>query len=480
MRRRNNITNRNYNIGGFKISLQCINMIHNMIGVGSLTFAAIFKEASLIPAVILALITCACEITSSLQIVQNMIESKKQTFLGIARFVFGDCWARTVEIIKTITTVFSSLAFAIAALDCIPEGLEEIFGINIFIGRLAVTIYMYLSLIYFVTRPNIEDLGFLSTLGVILFFTSSIIIIVFMLAGFIEIEDRKITPLNIKSSIFEALSSISLSFAMHYNIPRYFMEFGYNPEQNPDVDHKEPYEKMKKAILFSNIVAIIWYMLIGGVGYYVFGDSVKGDIINSFNKDAGITISIIKIALGISLVTAIPLVIYPAQDGITNNIYGKKNNNRNNVSELGNNSLLSNNQENYGTNNLLSQDINNQENEAHEESLLSQNNSISKITEDHEIVKTKKIISVILLTIVMTGSYFINDLKELLTLKGATLIVFFVYILPSIDGIFIGFKNNKSLYQLKTPICIFLFGMTCLIGGVYAWYEDYIDSNQYI
>jgi amino acid permease len=437
-----------------------------MIGVGSLTFAAVFQEASLLPAIFFTILTCIVEIFSGLQIVNNMIDTKKETFLGVSRYIFGNCWARTVEIIKSITTIFSSLAFSIASLDGISKALIKIFGYNIFINRIAVTIYIYIPLLYFVTRPKIEDLGILSTIGVILFFIPSILVMILMLIGYVEVEEREITIIDFKPSIFEAISSISLSFAMHYNIPRYFKEFGFNPETNPEIDHNESYIKMKKALIFANLVAIFWYLLIGGIGYYVFGDSVKGNILNSLNKKSGLLVNILSIILGISLSTAIPLVIFPAQDGFVNNIFVKKrnNNNQNNylaISEVDNS--VSN---NYNT---IIGNNNNQEDSNEDEDI---NESMSNL-EDEEIIKVRKIISIIILTLVMILSNIIEDLKELLTLKGATLIVFFVYLLPSIDGIFYGIKNGRHFYELGIPILILSFGLLALVGGVYAWYLDY-------
>jgi amino acid permease len=484
------------------LATQIFNMLHNMVGVGTLAYPSTFKNAGIIPGTIITVISGIMVYYSAELIILNMLRVKKWTFLGISKEIYHPIISKIIELLKSITTFLSSTAFAITALDSLPcltlsieNGGEEIIN-----GRLLNAFIIFIFLCFVVLYEDINSLSIISFIGLFVFIGT-----VFTLNGYIIMYSF---PKNKYEVLTEpnwdwmlAISTNCLAFAIHYNATRYYYEVAReelkkilrekenktstetnvlitldNNDLN-DVDYMEAMSRlnsevheqskkiMKDSLVVTFIIASIIYLVFGISGYIKLGDNVKGDMLLSI-KVGTTFINVLRLLIAISVITAIPLTIHPAVDGLMNiikececrcNIYG---NNRD-----GNNyNLMANNQNENNPN----------KNNTNENNPNKNNNFIIN---NYKIIR--KLIAIIMTFGVMYTAAIIEDLKELLTLKGSTLIVMFVLLIPSIDRLRIIYLfDNENKEYLGRSILILILGISIMICGVYEWYRKYIEEDD--
>jgi amino acid permease len=480
---------------GLILATQVFNMLHNMIGVGTLAYPSTFKNTGILPGAFITIICSIMVFYSADLIIKNMLKLRRWTFLGISKELYPPIISNIIELLKSVTTFLSSTAFAISALDnlpCIVLLIKNNNGQEIINGRLlnALIIFVFLSLI--VLYENIESLKFISSAGLFIF-----IVAVLMLNGYLIIDhstsNEYLLYKEYTDDYFLSVSTNCLAFAIHYNATRYYYEIAReelkiilrerennltnietnvliileNEELN-DIDymnamsrlenieiHERSLRIMKFTLFITFLISCILYLIFGISGYIKLGNDVEGDVLNSIN-DPSPLIKCLKILVGLSVMTAIPLTIHPAVNGIMNvlkemsemrcNIYGNNNNRDANVYHNIANNI---------------------------------NENPNFIRENFKIIR--KIIAILMTFGVMYTAAVIEDLDELLEFKGCTLIVMFVLLIPAIDRLtIIWYYDRIDKEYLWRSILILLLGITIMVAGLASWIHKYSKKENEI
>lgn len=104
----------------------------------------------------------------------------------------------------------------------------------------------------------------------------------------------ELSYLDLTSGIFMVVDVCGKAFIVQALIPPL-----YHDLENRNVN------KMSKIVVISCIMVTLLYVLFGTAGYYLYGDTVSSDIINSIN--GGIEISIARLSVVIVLIAAYPM-----------------------------------------------------------------------------------------------------------------------------------------------------------------------------
>ena len=201
------------------LATQVFNMLHNMVGVGTLAFPSTFDDTGLIPGIIITLLCAFMVFQSAELIILNMLRVRRWTFLGISKELYPPIISNIIELLKAITTFFSSTAFAITALDNLPC----IFISSNFNGRILNAIILFILLIIPVILDDINSLDILSLIGLLVFIISVLVLNGYIIINNFENDNYEILTYP-NSKWFPSISKNCLAFAIHYNATRYYYE----------------------------------------------------------------------------------------------------------------------------------------------------------------------------------------------------------------------------------------------------------------
>jgi amino acid permease len=393
-----------------------INMLHNILGVGVLSIAITLSYGTLAIALLLNLFMCIVAIISTNLIVDMMVSEKVTNWNELIHKAFKrPCIAKTTVGTISLTTFFSSVAFAIITID----GLVNSGYIS---NRYWSAVLVFVCTLPFVLLKNMEALKFSSAFGISgIAFASGVVVYFAIMNSVPSSEKGDIIIIGYKFTVFICFAIFALSYAMQYNVPRFYQEI--RDGTNNDA---EAVTKMKKATIIANLISFVWYTVTGIAGYLCFGDKSTGDILNAFLSEGNI-IQIVRIILSASLITSIPLTLHCCREEFISLVYGK-----------------------YIINNIAYIDDT--------QNLNANNNTTDAISSNK-----RKLISTVILALICLIAATISKIEILLSFKGATLISFIVFFLPTICA-----------YKLKPPnwkcsaIILTITGSICTVFGLIA------------
>jgi len=409
-----------------------INMLHNILGVGVLSIAITLYYGSLVIALMINALMCMVSIISTFLTVDMMVLTQVTNWNGLIQKAFNKPRiARTTVGIISLTTFFSSVAFAIIAIDGIVN--SGILSNRIYSGALVFIITLPLALI-----KNMEALKFSSTLGLFGIGFASAVVVYFAVTNSIPASEKgDVVIIGYNFSVFMCFAIFALSYAMQYNVPRFYCEL----RQGSSTD-EEAVRKMKKATIISNVISLIWYTVTGVAGYLCFGDKSTGDILNAFVNEGNI-IKIVRLVLSASIITSIPLTLHCCRQEFISLLFGKYK---------------------WNTDAILKIDHENENDSYH-----SLSEEFIQIEDKTELPSTtRKWISTIILALICLIASTISKIEILLSFKGATLISFIVFFLPTICAYKLKPRNWKwrSFVLTSTGLICTIFGLIAAIQNV--------------
>ena len=400
------------------------NMLHNILGVGVLSIAITLSYGTLVIALLLNIFMSMVSTVSTFLIVDMMVLEQVTNWNGLIRKAFQrPCIAKTTVGIISLTTFFSSVAFAIITID----GLVNTGYIP---NRYYSGALVFVCTLPFALLKNMEALKFSSAFGILGILFASAVVVYFAIANSIPVSEKgDITIIGYKFTVFICFAIFALSYAMQYNVPRFYREIRLGSASDA-----EAVKKMRKATIISNTISLVWYTVTGIAGYLCFGDKSTGDILNAFLSE-GDLIQVVRIVLSVSLVTSIPLTLHCCREEFISLVYGK-----------------------YKQDAAIILDGRQNLNEE-----LIEDNDDEMIQRDDLSSNTRKWISTILLALICLIAATIRKIEILLSFKGATLISFIVFFLPTICA----YKLRPANWKCSA-IILTITGSICTIFGLIA------------
>ena len=402
------------------------NMLHNILGVGVLSIAITLSYGTLVIALLLNIFMSIVSTVSTFLIVDMMVLEQVTNWNGLLRKAFQrPCIAKTTVGIISLTTFFSSVAFAIITID-------GIVNTGYIPNRYYCGILVFVCTLPFALKKNMESLKFSSAFGILGILFASAVVVYFAIANSIPVSEKgDITIIGYKFTVFICFAIFALSYAMQYNVPRFYREIRLGSASDA-----EAVKKMRKATIISNTISLVWYTVTGIAGYLCFGDKSTGDILNAFLSE-GDLIQVVRIVLSVSLVTSIPLTLHCCREEFISLVYGKYKQDAAIILD--------------GRQNL-------------NEELIGANGDDDEMSQINDLSSnTRKWISTILLALICLIAATIRKIEVLLSFKGATLISFIVFFLPTICA----YKLRPANWKCSA-IILTITGSICTIFGLIA------------
>ena len=339
------------------------------------------------------------------------------------------CVSKTTVGIISLTTFFSSVAFAIVTIDgFVNSGYIP----NRYYGGTLV----FILTLPFALLKNMETLKFSSAFGILGIGFASAVVIYFAITNSIPVSEKgDIVIIDYRFSVFICFAIFALSYAMQYNVPRFYCELRQSSSSDA-----EAVKKMKKATIIANLISLVWYATTGIAGYLCFGDKATGDILNAFTSE-GTIIQIVRIVLSLSLITSIPITLHCCREELISLLFGKH-------------------EQNYNSPTLQLDD----DKQDLDEDFINDNNENNDLINKVELDPTKrKWVSSIILAFICLIAATISKIEILLSFKGATLISFIVFFLPTICA----YRLKPSNWKCRSFI-LTITGLICTIFGLIA------------
>ena len=400
-------------------------MLHNILGVGVLSIAITLYYGTLTIALMINVLMCVVAIISTLLIVDMMVAEQVTNWDGLISKAFRKpCISKTTIGIISLTTFFSSVAFAIITIDGVVN--SGYISNRYWVGALVFILTLPVALL-----KNMETLKYSSAFGILGIGFASIVVIYFAITNSIPASEKgKVVIIDYRFSVFICFAIFALSYAMQYNVPRFYCELRRGSSSDA-----EAVKKMRKATIIANVISLVWYATTGVAGYLCFGDKATGDILNAF-KSEGTIIQIVRMVLSLSLITSIPLTLHCCREEFISLLFGKYiPRNARPTLHLDDTQIL-------------------------DKELIKKEDSINKI----ELSSTnRKWISSILLAFICLIAATISKIEVLLSFKGATLISFIVFFLPTICA----YKLKPPNWKCRSGI-LTITGLICTIFGLIA------------
>lgn len=287
-----------------------VNLINSVIGVGILAMPFCFSQCGLLLGALVLAYSAWATFASTSMLINSAKAKKKRSYEYLSLACFGPQGKFSVEFAQIGLMLGTCIAFYIV----ISSLLADVFGdwwsaVPTDETQLSLRRIFTIILGFFIVLP----LGLLRDLSQIAYFAyfSS-----FFYIGFIGVVTYRSIAAGLltfdwvnniewwePSGIFRVLPIFALAFTCQSQL---FII--YASMDNPPVSRMTGI--MKKMI---GIVAAI-YLIIGLLGYSMFGSEIKGNMLLNYSND--VVLRVIKFGFAMSVIVGFPLMIYPCRQSI--------------------------------------------------------------------------------------------------------------------------------------------------------------------
>ena len=286
------------------------NLMNAVIGVGVLAMPFCFKRAGWFFApLLLLLVGGLTERSLSLMVRAGDIlrdgDDEKgagaQTSIGYSATVarcYGPRWGNVSDIL-IVTMNFGS---AVAYMDVIADILGA-WGANKVTGLLLVVLFIIgpLSCI-----REIENLKFTSLLGLSIYATFGLIVIVLFFVG-VNCAGTETIPAA-SADLLVAVPIQTLAFACHTVVFPVYREFKESPGASSD--------SFQHALRLTIGACLTMYVLVGFFGSLTFRDNTLGDVLKNYSSEGGGLAHFIEAIFAFSICMTYPLLVFPMRDSL--------------------------------------------------------------------------------------------------------------------------------------------------------------------
>ena len=293
-------------------------------------------------------------------------------------------------------------------------------------------------MIFFIFKENLSSLKKVAYLGVcaVFIFTVSLTVLLAYksLRNYLDndIGWDYFLPNCTFSEAFHAVPTVFLAFLFQFNVFPIYLSLKHRNMQS-----------MMKATKLGVGYSLIFFLLVGIIGFLLYGFNMEDTILNSFNEDMikyrnistfiKILIIIICISFVTTCLTSFPILFLSLKENFINSLlFCSKNCGKNKNDEK-----------------------------------IQINQGIQEKKENYNYINNKAIIaiSIILYFLILILAIIMPKLKIIFSIVGATAGTFIAFILPNLFYIRICKMSSKK-YNIVLPLIFFAFGLFILIISI--------------
>ena len=293
-------------------------------------------------------------------------------------------------------------------------------------------------MIFFIFKENLSSLKRVAYLGVFAVFIFAVSLTVLLAyktsKDYLENDiswDYLIANCTF-SEAFHAVPTVFLAFLFQFNVFPIYLS----------LKHKNM-ESMMKATKIGVGYSLIFFLIVGIIGFLLYGFNMEDTILNSFNDDMikykntstfiKVLIIIICVSFVTTCLTSFPILFLSLKENFINSLlFCAKNCGKNKNDEK-----------------------------------IKINKGIYEKKENYNYINNKAIIAItlILYFLILSLSIIMPKLKIIFSIVGATAGTFIAFILPNLFYIRICKMSNKN-YNIALPLIFFAFGLFVLIISI--------------
>jgi len=266
-----------------------LTLIKNIIGSGLVTIPLSFKEAGIVPAILLCTLYMVISIYCFLLIisaseqdgVEDSQDSGVETLGDIAKKAYGEGNEWPVDVFAVIMTYGGTLSYTVLLGEFTRYIFSTVFNIPFLVENKIVRILCYFVVLQLLILPSdLSALKYASTLGNLV--TAYILLLVISLGCILDAkkaqDGKKPEFFKFGFGYFAAIAFFSSSFVCHYNAPKLYEE--YKKQKGPSAS----IQSFQRPVIAAFITSGLLYLGVGLSGYSAFGDNVDGDIFKSLGS----------------------------------------------------------------------------------------------------------------------------------------------------------------------------------------------------
>lgn len=277
-----------------------INLTNSLLGAGIISMSSSFKAAGLGPTVLLLIISCILCYISGVVLLNLQCELHISNIDELANGIFGrPCHIITAMLIFIFDLAFTTAYLVIGTdsilswLRCSPEKYRKKF--NGF-GAWAIIITIYSMAVIALTIPR--NLIFLDKFQMLTVFLIVFYAIAILARGFAveNLPAPSVVGTKFSMSLFTSFSAQCLTFCLPIHMLPVISP--YNPNQ------------LKRQTIMASSLFFCFIVIAapGAVGYLIFGNDAKSDLLRSF-PDNDVLMIIVRVAIFLIVTFSYPVII---------------------------------------------------------------------------------------------------------------------------------------------------------------------------
>ncbi|KAF4680472.1 Solute carrier 38 member [Perkinsus olseni] len=298
------------------------------LGAGALAMPSSFLSGGIVLSVVLLLALGWMSAISINMIGRAQTHSGKDTFEDIVRLYYNDWVGYVFEITMMLFCFGTAVAYLISIADLLTPVFErwigsshanDWYGVLLFNRAVFSTLVAYIFLLPLSLFERINNVRWISFAGVMSVIFLAICIVYLLIkhgvyAGPNDTLSTYLWPSKGFSGVVSAASAYIFAYVCQVNVPHIYSEM-------------DPFsEKALRQVSWASVfICFIVYMVVGICGFLAYGSTTKGSIIQSMREDfleGNIFVTVAFILMGIAVLAAYPLNIYPLRAAMISTIKG--------------------------------------------------------------------------------------------------------------------------------------------------------------
>ncbi|XP_076901845.1 amino acid transporter AVT6C-like [Bidens hawaiensis] len=321
--------------GESSISGAVFNVSTSMIGAGIMSIPATLKVLGIIPgfAVIMAMAVLV-EVTVEFLLRYTNYSGEVSTYGGVIAESFGKVGSVGLQICVMVSNLGALIIYLIIIGDVLSGAqsdgvlhsgiLQECFGFHWWNARaysvLFIVLFVMLPLLLL---PRVESLGHASAVSILLAVVFIVVITGMVIYAMLE---GKTQELKLVPDFSEGSSSV---FNLFTTIPVIATAFSCHVTIHPVRAELENQSNMKSAVRISLVLSVAIYIVVGFVGYLLFGDSIMADMLVNFDQTAnlpgGLLVNaVVRLSYALHLMLVFPVIFYSLRANVDEMIFPRK------------------------------------------------------------------------------------------------------------------------------------------------------------
>ena len=274
-----------------------INLVKNLLGAGMLSLPLAIAICGDFRVGLALIVLCGIMNASTFILVGSCCRmTGERTYRGLFTSVFGQRRVWMIDLTIMLNSTFACLALMILVGDFTSRCISGLLGYDV---PRAVGIFVFgfgfiLPLCLF---DNLKSLRVTSGLGIL----ATLYTFLFVLSQALY-RDSYIVTTERSYGVLKSWALFCTSFMAHYNAPRFYTEL-----------HNPTLKRFTLLVLLSFSLVAVIYVFFAWAGFAVFGSSVKGDVLESFESSSAY-LQLAWISMALSLTFTYPFVFTALKD----------------------------------------------------------------------------------------------------------------------------------------------------------------------